>query len=250
MGLHRKPQPDTGKLPTPVFPQPRAVADPIQLLQLLAPARSRQEKAPNLGAEERRRIQKHPMPQSSLSPHSKNPNFYTDLGRKSCHSRGRGGKHIHPFIGGTQDGLWLRAGTAQAPKREGSSGCLRGKQGKAPAPAKTLGAEEPAALCHSTQRVSGQGGCVTAVPRGIHNGGFLGSGQWEGWGGGSPKGSAARCFPPWSRQRFFGAVPAGFVGGKKGNRVGREKGMVLPRCQGCRVFSSLRESRTSASACG
>lgn len=57
------------------------------------------------------------VPQSSLPPHPKNPNFRTNPGRKSCHSRG--GKHIHPFIGGTRDG---RGGTVQ-----GNSRCPRGK---------------------------------------------------------------------------------------------------------------------------
>lgn len=57
-----------GSFPLPCFHSQEPAPDPIQLLQLQAPARSCQKKAPNPGAEERQRIWKRPW-QSSQRLH-------------------------------------------------------------------------------------------------------------------------------------------------------------------------------------
>lgn len=69
------------------------------------------------------------VPQSSLPPYPKNPNFRTNPGRKSCHSRG--GKHIDPFIGGTRDG---RGGTVQGNSRYPRGKPWLGEAGKGSCP--------------------------------------------------------------------------------------------------------------------
>lgn len=222
-----------------LFPQPGASSRPCPTPAIPCSCWSCQKKAPNPGADERWRIQKQPKaPQCHSPAYLPSPKIpiFTQIRAERAATAEGGSTFILLLVA---PGMGVGEQRRETALRE-SLGW--GKQGKAPAKARSRGT---ASIVPPNPACSGQGGCVTAVPRGIHSHGLLGRGHWEGRGGLSP-----RCFPPWPQQRFLGAVPGDFVGAKRGNQAGQGEGMVLPRCWGFQGFSSRWASPTSASACG
>lgn len=188
-------------------------------------------------------LAKHPKASwSGLTPHPKNPNFYTNPGR--------GGKHIDPFIGGTRDGLRLRGGTVQAP-----SGCLRGKPllgeaGKGSCPCQNPGSREAPALCTKPSRSQGRG--VVSL---LSHEEFRTVYSWDLGGGRDGVGSLQEVWQHGASRRgrgnaFLGPLLQILWEERKENGGDQGEGVVLPRCWRCRVFPSRWASRTSASACG
>lgn len=194
------------------------------------------------------------VPQSGLNPHPKIPNFYTNPGRKSCHSRG--GKHIHPFIGGSRDGLRLCAGTAQAPETEGDSECLRGKPllgeaGKGSRPCQNPGSRGSTSIVPLNPALSQGRGVVSLLSHeefttvdslGLDSGRDGVGGLRGVWQHGASRRGRGNAFLVsflqilWEERKENGGV--------------RGKGWSCQRVGRCQVFSNHWASRTSASACG
>lgn len=139
-----------GNFPLLCFHSQEPAENPIQLLQLPAPARSCQKKAPNPAADERC-VRKRPW-QSSQKLHSAIVQPNSPAQKSQFLHKSRQEELPQPRWEAYSSFYWWHPGWAAVAcgnrETEGNCRCLRGKQGKAPAPAETQGAEEAPALCH------------------------------------------------------------------------------------------------------